>query len=314
MVSDTANGTRTFCPAFLVHHPKDSSSSLLFTRQFMSAVSRVKVMSLKKWLNSPHIELSCGVSTHLGQTTPLKGLYNFCKYFCFKFLHDLTYTKVLNRLHVYIHEGLRRSSWVGIAGLRGLSTKGSSQWQEEARGNHPTLTSFCDNDQIPIDDHTCRSGRTPPWPYTRTSGLPLAHSDRHDQEHGTPGRRAGRQRQPWRPLGRAALSRSCPRKRVETNTLVPTCRVCSQHGPRARHGPSSDGPHSTPDGTPPPAPPGLSRGEPREDRFNHADGETARPSPGVTFRSAATSIKLHKFKPVGNEGHTGQRPNKTPHV
>ena len=53
--------------------------------------------------------------------------------------------------------------------------------------------------------------------------------------------------------GRAALTRSCPRKRPGSTTLVPTCRVCSQNGPRARHGPSSGGPHSTPEATPPPA-------------------------------------------------------------
>ena len=59
-------------------------------------------------------------------------------------------------------------------------------------------------------------------------------------------------------------------------------------------------------------PPGLGRGEPREDRFHHADGEAARPGPRITSRSAATSTKLQTFKTRGRRRHTGQGRTKHP--
>lgn len=60
--------------------------------------------------------------------------------------------------------------------------------------------------------------------------------------------------------------------------------------------------------------PGLGRGEPREDRFHHADGEAARPGPRITSRSAATSTKLQTFKTRGRRRTRWARPNQTPHV
>ena len=60
--------------------------------------------------------------------------------------------------------------------------------------------------------------------------------------------------------------------------------------------------------------PGLGRGEPREDRFHHADGEAAARAPESRPILLLLLPNSKRSKNVGEEGQSGQRPNQTPHI
>ena len=58
--------------------------------------------------------------------------------------------------------------------------------------------------------------------------------------------------------------------------------------------------------------PGLGRGEPREDRFHHADGEAAARAPESRPILLLLLPNSKRSKPVGDEGHAGQDQTKHP--